>query len=142
MPGPGVPSSGTRVPHLGLGYPPLRTGVLPHLRLEYPPAWDRALPPRTGVLPVWDWGTPTWEWGTPQPGTVSTPQEGTWTSHWGTPRKDMEPVEVLWDGDGYPTRKDMEMGYLKGHGTSGILWDWDGVHPPPAKFNRHAAVKA
>ena len=24
------------------------------------------------------------------------------TSHWGTPRKDMGPVEVLWDGDGVP----------------------------------------
>ena len=51
---------------------------------------------------------------------------------WGTPhlglgyppRKDMGPVEVLWDGDGVnpPSRKDM--------GTVEVLWDGDGVAPP------------
>ena len=28
------------------------------------------------------------------------PGKGTGTSHWGAPRKDMGPVEVLWDRDG------------------------------------------
>ena len=39
-----------------------------------------------GVLPIHEWGTPL--------------GKGPGTSHWGTPRKDMGPVEVLWDGDG------------------------------------------
>ena len=39
------------------------------------------------------------------------------------PKKDMESVEVLWDGDGVPPRKDM--------GPVETLWDGDGVPPPP-----------
>ena len=35
----------------------------------------------------------------------------------------MGPVEVLWDGDGVPPRKDM--------GPVQVLWDGDGVPPPP-----------
>ena len=38
------------------------------------------------------------------------------------PRKDIEPVEVLWDGDGVPPRKDME--------PVEVLWDGDGGTPP------------
>ena len=52
--------------------------------------------------PACDWGTSTWEWvtpclelGYPQPETGVSPQKGPGTSHWGTPRKYMEPVEVL-----------------------------------------------
>ena len=36
------------------------------------------------------------------------------------PRKDMGPVEVLWDGDGVPRRKDMR--------PVEVLRDGDGVH--------------
>ena len=34
-----------------------------------------------------------WDWGTPPPGTTV------------PPRKDMGPVEVLWDGDGIPPER-------------------------------------
>ena len=40
--------------------------------------------------------------GVPPPRTGVPPGKGPGTSHWGTPRKDMGPVEALWDGDGYP----------------------------------------
>ena len=64
-------------------------------------------------------------------GTLGYPLSGSVTSHWGTPhpdwgpvtgvppRKDMGPVEVLWDGDGVPLGKDME--------PVEVLWDGDGV---------------
>ena len=40
------------------------------------------------------------------------------------PRKDMGPVELLWDGSGVPPRKDM--GPVKVE----VLWDGDWEHPP------------
>ena len=40
------------------------------------------------------------------------------------PRRDLGPMEVLWNGDGVPPPQ-------KGHGTSEVLWDGDGVNPPP-----------
>ena len=39
-----------------------------------------------------------------------------------SPRKDMRPVEVLWDGDGVPPEKDM--------GPVEVLWDGDGNRVP------------
>ena len=79
-----------------------------------------------GEYPIPVWGTPSW--GTPwppppPPGTGVTPGKGPRASHWGTPRKVMGPVEVLWDGDGVPPGKDM--------GPVAVLWDGDGIHPPP-----------
>ena len=56
------------------------------------------------AVPTLAWGILSW----------GTPGMGPGTSHWGTlmewnwdqslgyPRKDMGPVEVLWDGDGVP----------------------------------------
>ena len=75
-----------------------------------------------GTHPVLTWGYPTCSdlgvpWGTRclglgyPPGRVigpetGVPQKGPWTTgiimRWGTPRKHMGPVEVLWDGDGMP----------------------------------------
>ena len=46
------------------------------------------------------------------------------------PRKDLGPVEVLWDEDGVPTRRDM--------GPIEVLRDGGGV--PPC-LNRHTTVK-
>ena len=57
----------------------------------------------------------------PWPGGYS-PGKGPGTSHWGTPRKDMGPVEVLWDGDGVPPERT---------GPVEVLWDGDEVNPPP-----------
>ena len=37
---------------------------------------------------------------------------------WGTPRKDMGPVEVLWDLDGVTLRKDMGLVEVLRHGSS------------------------
>ena len=97
---------------------------------ESPPAWTQeahrplcskyslwcpipgSTPSLLGGTPSLLVGTPslTWHRGTPS----LTPRKGLGTSHWGTPlnRKDMEQVEVLWDGDGVPP---------KGHGTSGSI---------------------
>ena len=44
---------------------------------------------------------------------MSSPQEWTWEQSLGSPRKDMEPVEVLWDGNEVPPGK--------GRGTSGSI---------------------
>ena len=67
--------------------------------LRYPPSQD------WGIPPAWDWGTP------PQQGKDLGPVTGV------PPRKDMGPVEVLWDGDG----------------TSGSImgWRWGNFPPPP-----------
>ena len=63
----------------------------------------------------------TWDWGTPPP------------------RKDMGPVEVLWDGDGVPPKriwdqwkyygKEMGTPSRKDMGPVEVLWDGDGVPP-------------
>ena len=64
-----------------------------------------------GISHPWTGGTPYWV--TPQPGQDGgypvwgtgvgcLPGKGPGTSHWGTPLKDMGPVEVLWDGNGVP----------------------------------------
>ena len=82
---------------------------------EYPSpdlAWRVPHPDLAGGYPI-----P----GYPPPGTGGSPWKGPGTSHWGTPRKDMGTVEVLWDGEGVPPRKDM--------GPVEILWDGDGVPP-------------
>ena len=66
------------------------------------------------------WGTPSQDWGTLCPLTRNgVPPEMTDTSHWVPSRKDMGPVEVLWDGDGVPPGKDMR--------PVEVLWDGDAV---------------
>ena len=53
---------------------------------------------------------------------------------WALPlKKDLWPVELLWDGDGVPPEKDL------GPEEEKVLWDGDGVPPP---VNRHIPVKA
>ena len=49
------------------------------------------------------------------------PGEGVPTWDWGISRKDMAPVEELWDGDGVPSKKNM--------GSVEVLWDGDRVPP-------------
>ena len=81
---------------------PSLTGVSP---LTRPDLAGRGAPSLAGYPPLLTWlGYPYLDlagvprklpgWGTAgnEPG----------TSDWGTPRNDMEPVEVLWDGDGVP----------------------------------------
>ena len=88
--GEGVPQSwpgegGT--PVLARGYPSLAGGGC----YPYPGViLGRDLGPVTGVLPRRDLGPVT---GVP-------PRNRLGTSHWGAPRKDKGPVEVLWNGDG------------------------------------------
>ena len=77
--------------------------------------------PCPGVPPVWTGVPPTWDFGTPCLDWVKKGRDlGAVT---GVPtRKDMGPVEVLWDGDGVPPRKDM--------GPVEVLCDGDGVPHP------------
>ena len=75
-----------------------------------------------GVHPerTWDqWKYYGIEMGYPQKGHETSGSIMGW--RWGTPRKDLRPVEVLWDGDGVPPGKDM--------GPVEVLWDRDGVPP-------------
>ena len=82
---------------------------------ERPPAWTQAAyrPPRIKST-IYGWGVPlVWDWGTPP--------EGTWSQLLGYPR------EEIWDQSrGYPPRKDM--------GPVEVLWDRDGVKNPPPPF--------
>ena len=89
----GVPYPWSGVPHPWSGYPPVWTW------LGYPPVWTWPGYPSSGS-----------GWGTPQEGawnqSLRYPPERTWDQlkyyemEMGTPRKDMGPVEVLWDGEG------------------------------------------
>ena len=91
-----------------------------------------------GGYPILGWGGVPHPWpaGTPGSGTILgyPPRKGPGTSHWGTPppRKDMGPVEVLWDGYDVPPGKDM--------GPVEALWDGYGVTPPPP-MDRQTPVK-
>ena len=49
----------------------------------------------------------------------------------GPPRKDMGPVEVLWNGDGVPP--------WKGHGTSGSIMGWRWGNPIPQLWTNKQA---
>ena len=108
---------------------------------ESPPAWTQqeyrpprikhsiCCPiPRVGGYPIPDWGhTPIAGWGTPlfwpYNGGYPIPGQGTpiwtWLRYPPPPRKDMGPVEVLWDGEGVLLRKDM--------GPEEVFWDGDRV---------------
>ena len=57
-----------------------------------------------GGYPTSGWGGVTYDGVIPLSGTRVQPGKGPGTSYWGTPRKDMGPVEVLWDGDVFPPR--------------------------------------
>ena len=55
------------------------------------------------VLAGWDLGTPpAWDWGTPHLGLGYALRRNLGPVTGVPPRKDMGPVEVLWDGDGVP----------------------------------------
>ena len=73
-------------------------------------AWG--VPHPAGVVPQ------SWPVGVDTPGQVNPPRKGPWTSHWGTPGKDMGPVEALWDGDGVPscgqTNNTFPLYYMRG----------------------------
>ena len=61
---------------------------------------------------------------------------------WYSPRKDMEPVEVLWDMEPVEVLWDGDGGTpQKVHGTGGSImgWRW-GTRPPPG-INRQTPVK-
>ena len=71
---------------------------------------------------AWPEGTPSQDMGVPHPQVLPcTDLAGGTPSLSTSPRKDMGPVEVLWDGDGVLPRKDM--------GPVEVLWDGDGVPP-------------
>ena len=71
---------------------------VPYPDLAGVPGQNRGtLQPGLGYNPSWDWCTPTWDWSI-QLGRDLGPVTGT------PPRKDMGPVEVLWDEDGMPPR--------------------------------------
>ena len=115
----GIPPAAQQVLHL-LSYP---RGRVPHPWLGGTLSWP-------GQYPIWLVHTPTWlgvfhphvrDWDTPQKGPGR-------TSHWGTPK------EGTWGQSlGYPPRKDM--------GPVEVLWDGDGVTPPPPGVNRQTPVK-
>ena len=111
----GIPPAAYQVLHLlsyPRGNPSLAGGVPNHWLWGYPiPAWGNSS--LAGGYPISGWGCPMWDWGTSGKGPGSshwdTPQKGHGTSgsygmEMGYPltRKDMGPVEVLWDGDGVP----------------------------------------
>ena len=103
-------------------------------------------PRGTPSWPGWGWGYPSPGWGVPHPDLAGRgysflgyplartgvpltlawvpPIKGPGTSHWDTPGKDMGPVEVLWDGDGVPPRKDIGsvMGWRRG--PPWVWTDW------------------
>ena len=73
--------------------------------------------PSCGTPPpgqYWGTGSPTWDWGTPQDGmwdqSLGYPSQERTRDQWKYygmemgyhPRKDIGPVELLWDGDGVP----------------------------------------
>ena len=102
----GTPSLDGGYPIPGQGYPISGWG-LPH-----PWLGDLISGKGRGYL-IPGWGTPIWTWpGYPMvwtwlgrdlgPVTGVPPRKGPRTSHWGMPRKDMGPVEVLYDGDWVP----------------------------------------
>ena len=90
----------------GLGvvpYPVLNGGLLPLC-----PEWVVPHPVVAGVPPPF----PTWAWGI-------------------LSRKDMGPVEVLWDGDGVPLPSRKNMGPVE------VLWDGDGYPPGSKQTDKH-----
>ena len=91
---------------------------------------DWGTPARTRVPPTWDWGTTCLRLGYPHLGLGTVPRKGPGTSHW-------VPLERVWDQwryygmeMGYPPRKDM--------GPVEVLWDGDA---PPPGVNRQTPVK-
>ena len=65
---------------------------------EYPILTQLGVPIMTWLGSAPSWGTP------PHLGLRYPPGKGSSTSHWGTPRKDTGPVEVLGNGYGVPPR--------------------------------------
>ena len=93
-------------------------------------SWGTPLPPPHPDLAG---GTPSLVGGTPSWGT---PGKGLGTSHWGTP-----PPERTWDQWRY---YGMDMGYSprKDMGPVEVLWDGDGVTPTPLpRLDRQMPVK-